>query len=86
MNRPAHTSKYVASVETDGNGVVTVTAGTGIDSAGVDGKKITLTPTQVDGVTAITYTGTSQNVGGWRCGPAAANGILPKFLPGSCRG
>ena len=82
----AATSKYVASVATDANGVVTVTAGNGIDTTSVDGKAITLTPTLVDGVTPITYSGTSQNVGGWRCGPAAANGIAPKYLPGSCRG
>ena len=80
------TSKYVASVATDANGVVTVTAGTGIDTAGVDGKRIQLVPTLVDGITPITYAGTAQNVGGWRCGPTTATGILPKYLPGSCRG
>ena len=81
----SQTSKYVAQVATDVNGVVTVKAGTGIDTNGVDGKSITLTPTDASGG-ALTYAGTAAQVGGWKCGPATANGILPKYLPGSCRG
>ncbi len=78
------TSKYVASVATDANGVITVTAqGTG--DATIDTKSITLTPTGATG-TALAYSGTTQQVGGWKCGPAASNGIPAKFLPGSCRG
>jgi type IV pilus assembly protein PilA len=80
----AQTSKYVSSVAVDANGVITVTA-TGTGDSGIDTKSITLTPTGATG-TALTFTGTSQQVGGWKCGPAATNGITPKFLPGSCRG
>ena len=80
----SQTSKYVASVATDANGVITVTAASGIDASGVDGKTLVLTPTDPAG-TAMTYTGTSQQVGGWKCGGASST-ILPKFLPGSCRG
>jgi len=80
----SQTSKYVASVAVDSNGVITVTA-TGTGDAGIDGQKITLTPTDASGA-ALTYTGTTQQVGGWKCGPAATGGITPKFLPGSCRG
>jgi len=80
----AQTSKYVASVATDANGIVTVTA-TGTGDNTIDGKALTLTPTNVAGV-ALAYNGTSQQVAGWKCGPAAAGGIPPKFLPGSCRG
>jgi len=80
----SQTSKYVLSVHTDTNGVVTVMA-TGVGDALIDNKSITLTPTDPAGA-AMTYTGVSQQVGSWKCGPAAVNGIAPKFLPGSCRG
>ena len=82
----SQTSKYVGKVETDKNGVVTVTAQK--DSTGdsnIDEKAITLIPADSGG-TALTYDGTPKQVGSWKCGPAASGGILPKFLPGSCRG
>ena len=79
----AQSSKYVSSVTTDANGVITVTA-TAIDSANIDGKSIVLTPTNASG-TALTYTPGTQ-VAGWKCGPATSNGVPAKFLPGSCRG
>ena len=79
------TSKYVAKVETDPNGVVTVKAGSGIDAAGVDGKVLTLIPTNATGA-ALTYSATNvQQVGGWKCGGTGTT-ILAKYLPGSCRG
>ena len=77
------TSKYVRSVETDGNGKITVTA-QGIDAADIDGKTVDLVPTAVDG-TALTYT-PGIAIGGWKCGPGATSPVLAKFLPGSCRG
>ena len=80
----SQTSKYVASVATDANGVITVTAATGIDSAGVDGKLLKLIPTDASGA-ALTYNGTSKQVGGWKCGGTGTT-ILAKYLPGSCRG
>ncbi len=82
----SQTSKYVASVATDLNGVITVTAATGIDATGVDGKTIILTPYNATGSTAMVYSGATGGVqvGSWKCGPGA--GFLPKFLPGSCRG
>ena len=78
------TSKYVASVTTDANGVISVTAqGTG-DTANIDTKVLTLIPTNATG-TALTYTGTSTQVGGWKCGSTGTT-IALKFLPGSCKG
>ena len=79
----SQTSKYVSSVATDLNGVVTVTA-TGTGDANIDAKAITLTPSSATG--PMTYSTTPQQVYAWKCGPAATNGISPKFLPGSCRG
>ena len=77
-------SKYVASIATDAVGKITVTA-QGFGDAAIDGKAIDLIPTAADGTAIAAYTqGTV--VGGWKCGPSATNGILAKYLPGSCRG
>jgi type IV pilus assembly protein PilA len=87
------TSKYVSSIATTSNGVITVTA-TGTGDTTIDGKTLVLTPLSSTG-SAITYTpGTAIQIGSWKCGPGAAaatgsttgGGIPAKFLPGSCRG
>ncbi len=80
----SQTSKYVKKIQTDAAGVITVTA-TGFGDSLIDDKDITLTPTTATG-TAITAYSQGTVVGGWKCGPAATNGILAKYLPGSCRG
>jgi len=81
------TSRYVKSISTDGDGVVTVVADN-VGDAGIDSKAITLTP--YADITLQTAMATSSHAGkqvaGWKCGPATNNGISPKFLPGSCRG
>lgn len=79
-------SKYVQMVKTSTNGVVTVTLTSAIGDANINGKTIDLTPMASDGTTALTYDGQSKTVGAWKCGPGASNPVLPKFLPGSCRG
>ena len=77
-------SKYVASVETDDDGVITVTA-QGISQ--VAGKTIIITP-YIDATNPMTQsTGMGQAVFKWVCGPGpGAGGIEAKYLPGSCRG
>jgi type IV pilus assembly protein PilA len=78
------TSKYVASIATDGNGIVTVTAAASGIGTGVDGLALTLFP--ADSASAVmTYTGGAQSINRWICGGTGTT-ILPKFLPGSCRG
>lgn len=81
-NTTTSVSKYVAKIATTGaSGVVTVTAAaTGIGT-GVDGNVLTLIP-YVSGTTVPTP-GTA--IGIWVCGGAGTT-ILPKYLPGSCRG
>ena len=75
-------SKYVAAINTTGlTGIVTVTAGTGIDSAGVDGKKLTLIPQAQGGGAVVIGSAIYQ----WVCGGAGTT-ISLKYLPGSCRG
>jgi type IV pilus assembly protein PilA len=82
-------SKYVASVHTDVNGVITVMT-QGFNDGAIDGKTVVLTPWETDTTTA-TSSGTPSTMGKavfkWVCGPGAgAAGVPAKFLPGSCRG
>jgi type IV pilus assembly protein PilA len=76
-------SKYVASVETDDNGVVTVTV-QGVSNS-VNGKKLSMAPF-IGGAPADAITMMGKGINQWRCGPASSNGLLLKHLPSSCRG
>ena len=80
------TTKYVQSVATSANGVITVTA-QGFGDTDIDLKTITLTPTNISG-TALTFAvNTPTVVGGWKCdSPGGTTGVKVKYLPGSCRG
>ena len=75
-------SKYVKSLNTDGDGVITGTI-TGI-SAAVNDKKVTLIPT-IGGAAAKTATDFGKGVNGWVCGGTNTD-VDKKYLPGSCRG
>jgi type IV pilus assembly protein PilA len=78
-----NTSRYVASITTDANGLVTVRVrGIGAD---VDNRDVSLSP-YIGGVPANSATMMGSAVDMWRCGPAASNGVSTKYLPGSCRG
>jgi len=79
-------SKYVASISTDANGKVTVTAQT----LGAGNGAVTLVPL-INGTTPLTSTDLAagpQAVFGWRCGDSTTDGttVISKYLPGSCRG
>jgi type IV pilus assembly protein PilA len=74
-------TKYVTSVKTDGNGVVTVKArGTG--EATIDAQTVTLTPYKSE-TAKIGSTDVGIPVFKWVCAPGT---MAAKFLPGSCRG
>jgi type IV pilus assembly protein PilA len=77
------TSKYVASIVTDANGKVTVAT-----TGGLPAGNVTLVP--LVGSTPAVAANLSAGpiaINGWRCGlPADGTTILPKYLPGSCRG
>lgn len=77
------TSKYVASVATNANGVVVVTT-RGFNDTDIDGKTVELTPTDASG-TALVVTSIPTQVGGWECGPGTTDPVPAKYLPGSCR-
>ncbi|MCW7538971.1 pilin [Aquabacterium sp. A7-Y] len=81
------TSKHVGLVETDADGVVTITAA-GFNDDTIDGKQIILTPFSDVGLTQAMDSATDggKQVAGWKCGPAATDGVPAKYLPGSCRG
>ena len=76
------TSKYVASITTDTNGVITVTSqnlGSGVTGA------ITLTPNVSAGTAMTVANDYGKPVFEWVCRTAASGGIDNKYLPGSCK-
>jgi type IV pilus assembly protein PilA len=78
------TSKYVASVATDTNGIVIITI-QGIGSQ-VDSKKVTFAP-MINNVVANSTANMGTGPNGWRCGsPADGTDVDLKYLPVSCRG
>jgi type IV pilus assembly protein PilA len=83
-NRIANVSSR-CFITTDGNGVVSATVQN--ISPSVNNSIVQLTPLQDStGAGAVFTTGASQQLYGWKCGPAATNGVPIKYLPGSCRG
>ncbi|MGK2897228.1 MAG: pilin [Burkholderiaceae bacterium] len=88
----AEVSKYVLGVATKGtNGVITVRA-TGFNDTAIDGKDIQLAPMVGPTATAAALDISAANkdqgkqISTWVCGPTAAGGVDPKYLPGSCKG
>lgn len=74
------TSKYVASIVTDANGVVTVMPQ---NISGVT-TGVILTPcSETTPGATCTAPVAGGNIGKWKCGPSVASEA--KFLPGSCR-
>ena len=78
-------SKYVASVATDANGLITVTLATATDLDTASGTTIKLVPATAAGVALSSGAIGSTAVGTFLCGPGSTNGIPAKFLPGSCK-
>jgi type IV pilus assembly protein PilA len=76
------TSKYVASVATDGVGIITVTSSGDSSLGAAAGKTITLTPTTATGTAFTSSTTLPSQVGGFKCQPGS---MPPQYLPGSCR-
>ncbi len=83
----SQTSKYVASVQTDADGVITVTTPNAAPvPVEIRGMAIDLIPVQSDGTTKMTM---AQDLGAsvkaFRCLSNTANGIPPRYLPSTCR-
>ncbi len=83
----SQSSKYVASVAVDANGVITVIgkhdALRGSTSASAN--SIALTPLQTGDTPVNGSTDGGKTIAGWRCGPASSNGLPLKYLPTSCK-
>ncbi len=77
-------SKYVALVQTDGNGLITVTASADTSLSDAAGKTILLIPQDATGggLTNANIGGTT--VGTFKCTAIGAT-MPPKYLPGSCK-
>jgi type IV pilus assembly protein PilA len=77
-------SKYVAGLATDANGIVTASIQN--ISSDVNAKQVTLAP-----MVGTAIASSSGNMGGgltgWRCGSSTdGTNLNSKYLPGSCRG
>jgi len=78
-------SKYVQSLTTDVNGVITATVRS--ISPDVDGSVVTLAPLITSTQVADTTNNMGQGLFGWRCGGTVdGTNVQAKYLPGSCRG
>jgi type IV pilus assembly protein PilA len=78
-------SKYVGTVMTDQDGVITVTLSAAPDLGDAKSTTIRLVPAQSDGTNLVEASIGSTTVGTFKCGPGTATPIDKKFLPGSCK-
>jgi len=81
-------SKHVASVTVDGNGVITVVGNVESlrGSTSASASSIALTPLHSGDQVLNGQTDGGKAINSWRCGPAASNPLPAKYLPGSCKG
>jgi type IV pilus assembly protein PilA len=83
-------TKFVNTIVTDANGVITVL--TSSDSAfstlspSIAGASLTLIPMAASATTANASQVGNLQVYGWKCGGTGTTAALLKYLPGSCRG
>ncbi|MEW5781227.1 MAG: pilin [Pseudomonadota bacterium] len=79
----AATTKYVASITTDANGKITVTAANSTDLGSFAGQSVTLTPMDASG-SPLTVSAIPTQVASFKCAPGST-GAHTKYLPGSCK-
>ncbi len=87
-NSTSQASKYVQSVSTSEDGVITVTtpdATAAKDLGDAADKTVILTPYK-DASTALDNGDVGVTIFKWVCGPGGTKGMPTKYLPGSCRG
>ena len=77
-------TKYVKSITTDADGVVTVTASASTDLGDFAGGTVTLTPMSATG-TALTAANVPATVGQFKCGAGTSTATQQKYLPGNCK-
>ena len=82
-------SRYVNTVATTANGLITVTLSTDTSLSAAAGGALTLNPLSSAGTALVSPTNIgSTQVYQWRCGSTAdgTTSTLEKYLPGSCKG
>jgi type IV pilus assembly protein PilA len=78
----SQSTKYVNSVATDINGVITVTSAGATSGLPSDAQGVTITLTPTDASSGPLTYGVGVTVAGFKCAP----GTMPsKYLPGSCK-
>ena len=78
----SQSSKYVSSVTTSADGVITAIA-TGFNDSDIDTKGITMTPISSTGSAMAVPTNAGQQIASWKC--VGNNATILKYLPGSCK-
>ena len=78
-------TKYVWSVLTNADGLITVTTSSATDLKDAASTTIKLTPFAVGGTVALTVLAIPTQVGFFRCQPGDTLPIPSKYLPGSCK-
>jgi len=84
-NTSGSATKYVNTITTDSNGIITVLLADNADLATARATNIVLIPRRADGTTNLTTTMIPTQVGTFKCQPAATTPIPAKYLPGSCK-
>jgi len=79
------TTQFVSAVNTDANGVITVTLATTNALAGASGTALTLTPSDSAGKALVFKAPSVVQIGAFVCAGAAASPTPPKYMPSSCR-
>ena len=79
-------SKFVTSGAANADGLITIVGNQGnLSALSASTNSLSLTP-MVSGTALVGTTDGGKVIEGWKCGPSAANGIVTKYLPSSCRG
>ncbi len=79
-------TKYVTSGSVSADGVITIVgAGATLGLKVPADNSISLSP-MIGAAALVGATDFGKAITSWKCGPATANGIDPKYLPGSCKG
>jgi type IV pilus assembly protein PilA len=79
-------SKYVSTVTTDDDGVITVTLTNLADLRDAAGTTIRLVPANAAGTPLVAASIGGTQVGTFLCGPGSSGTPIPsKYLPGSCK-
>jgi type IV pilus assembly protein PilA len=82
------TSKYVASLSVDANGVITVVGNPSSlrGNTSATANALSLSPLQTGNTLLVGTTDGGKSISAWNCGPAATNPLDSKYLPSSCKG